>query len=211
VVNVYRAVVSGAVALLVSLSAAARATQAPPPQQPPAAAPPAPAAAAASDEPAEYYVAPGDVLRIAVWKEPELTGDVFVRLDGRITVPLVGDVIAAGRTTDYLAIEIRNKLRAFLETPQVTVTVTQAVSARFYVIGEVVTSGAFPLTGRISVLQALALAGGFREFAKKDRILIIRDRRGQRSAIPFNFRDLEIGVNLEQNVVLDAGDVIIVP
>jgi polysaccharide export outer membrane protein len=195
--------------------AAQNAAPQPTQQQQPAATAPAPAAqappASPSDEPSEYYVAAGDVLRIAVWKEPELTSDVFVRLDGRITVPLVGDVMAAGRTTDYLAIEIRNKLRAFLETPQVTVTVAQATSARFYVLGEVTTSGAFPLSGRITVLQALALAGGFREFAKKDRVVIVRDRRGQKSAIPFNFRDLEIGVNLEQNIVLDAGDVIIVP
>jgi polysaccharide export outer membrane protein len=95
--------------------------------------------------------------------------------------------------------------------PQVTVTVSQAVSARFYVIGEVTTSGAFPLTGRITVLQALALAGGFREFAKRERIVVIREKGGERRAIPFNFRDLEAGINLEQNIVVEAGDTLIVP
>jgi len=168
-------------------------------------------APAAADEMAAYSVAPGDVLRIAVWKEPELSGDAFVRLDGMITVPLVGDVKAAGKTTEQIATEVRTRLRPFLETPQVTVTVSQAVSARFYVIGEVTTSGAFPLTGRITVLQALALAGGFREFAKRERIVLIRETHGERKAIPFNFRDLEAGINLEQNIAVESGDTLIVP
>ena len=165
----------------------------------------------AVEEPAPYYVAPGDVLRIAVWKEPELSTEVFVRLDGMITVSVVGDVRAAGKTTEQIATEVRTKLRSVLEVPQVTVTVAQAVSARFYVIGEVAVSGAFPLTGRITILQALALAGGFREFAKRDRIVVIRERRGERQAIVFNFRDLEAGINLEQNIAVEAGDTLIVP
>jgi polysaccharide export outer membrane protein len=177
----------------------------------PAAAAQAPAQPMPAEEVLSYSVAPGDVLRIAVWKEPELSGDVFVRLDGMITVPLVGDIRASGKTTGQIAAEVREGLRPFLETPQVTVTVTQAVSARFYVIGEVTTSGAFPLTGRITVLQALALAGGFREFAKRERIVVIREARGERKAIPFNFRDLEAGINLEQNIVVEAGDTVIVP
>jgi polysaccharide export outer membrane protein len=172
---------------------------------------PVPSPPSLSDELGAYYLAPGDVLHVAVWKEPELTTDVSVRLDGRITVPLVGDLKAAERTAEELAVEIRSKLRAFLEVPQVTVTVAQAVSARFYVIGEVGTSGAFPLNGRITVAQALALAGGFREFAKRDRIVLLRERRGVRKAIPFNFKDLEVGSNLDQNIVLESGDTIIVP
>ena len=174
----------------------------------------APAAAsgsAAAEETIPYYVAPGDVLRLSVWKEPELSTEVFVRLDGMITIPIVGDVKAAGQTTEQIASEVRTRLRAFLELPQVTITVTQAVSARFYVIGEVVTSGVFPITGRVTVVQALALAGGFREFAKRERIMVIRERRGERKAIPFNFRDLEAGINLEQNIAVEAGDTIIVP
>ena len=159
----------------------------------------------------EYYIAPGDVLRLSVWKEPELTTDIFVRLDGRITVPLVGDIKVSGRTTESVATEVRTKLRAFLEVPLVTITVAQATSARFYVVGEVTTSAAFPLTGRITVLQAIAVAGGFRTFAKRERIVIIRERLGMKSAIPFNFRDLEMGVRLEQNIPLLSGDIIIVP
>jgi polysaccharide export outer membrane protein len=169
------------------------------------------AEAATSEEPSPYYIAPGDILHITVWKEPELTADVFVRLDGRITVPLVGDIRAGGRTIEQLTTEVRTKLRAFLEVPQVTIIVSQAVSARFFVIGEVTTSGAFPMSGSTTVIQALALSGGFREFAKRDRIVIIRDRRGERRAIPFNFRDIEAGLHLEQNIVLESGDTIIVP
>ncbi|HXK10296.1 MAG TPA: polysaccharide biosynthesis/export family protein [Vicinamibacteria bacterium] len=174
-------------------------------------APPSDTAPAATEEVVSYSVAPGDVLRISVWKEPELSTDVFVRLDGMITVPIVGDVKAAGKTTEQIATEVRTKLRAYLEVPQVTITVTQAVSARFYVIGEVTVSGAFPLTGRITVLQALALAGGFREFAKREKIVVIREHRGERKAILFSFRDLEAGVNLEQNIPVEAGDTLIVP
>jgi polysaccharide export outer membrane protein len=172
---------------------------------------PSVAATPAAEEPRPYFVAPGDVLRIAVWKEPELSNEVFVRLDGMITVSVVGDVRAAGKTTEQIATEVRTKLRAVLEVPQVTVTVAQAVSARFYVVGEVAVSGAFPLTGRISFLQALALAGGFREFAKRDRIIVIRERGAERQAIVFNFRDLEAGINLDQNITVEAGDTLIVP
>jgi polysaccharide biosynthesis/export protein len=198
-----RSIVLSWVGVVVSLGgvSAALAAQVPAPDTTPAAA----------EESSPYYVAPGDVLRISVWKEPELSTEVFVRLDGMITVSVVGDVRAAGKTTEQIATEVRTKLRSVLEVPQVTVTVAQAVSARFYVIGEVAASGAFPLTGRLSVLQALALAGGFREFAKRDRIVVIRDRRGQRQAIVFNFRDLEAGINLEQNIAIEAGDTLIVP
>src|SRR5262249_16784448 len=132
-----------------------------------------------------------------------------VRLDGKITVPLLGDMQAAGRTPDELTIEIRTSLRRFLEVSQVTVGVANAGSARFYVIGEVTTSGSFALSGRFTVLQALAIAGGFREFAHKERIMIIRDGAQGRVAITFNYRDLEVGNKLEQDIPLEPGDVII--
>ena len=199
-----RSVVLSWVGVVVSLGSGVSAA-------PAAQVPVADSAPAAPEESGPYYVAPGDVLRIAVWKEPELSGEVFVRLDGMITVPVVGDVRAAGKTTEQIATEVRTKLRAVLEVPQVTITVSQAVSARFYVIGEVAASGAFPLTGRLTILQALALAGGFREFAKRERIVVIRERRGERKAIPFNFRDLEAGINLDQNIAVEAGDTLIVP
>jgi polysaccharide export outer membrane protein len=179
---------------------------------------PAPAqtkpAAAKAPEPEslpDYYLAPGDILQISVWKEPELRENVFVRLDGKITVPLIGDVVAAGRTIEQLTSEVTTRLKGFLETPQVTITLAQAVSARFFVIGEVGHSGSYPLTGRTTVLQALALAGGFREFAKREKIMVIREKRGERNALAFNFRDVGDGTKLEQNIVLESGDTVIVP
>jgi polysaccharide export outer membrane protein len=195
------------VAIVLVAIAAPAARAAGPADKPRTTAPPSPVAMAP-----EYLVAPGDVLKVGVWKEPELTTEVAVRLDGRITVPLLGDVQAAGRTPDQLAVEIQTRMARFLEVPpQVTVTVAQAVSARFYVLGDVINSGAFPLTNRTTVLQALALAGGFKEFAKRERIIIIRERAAVRTAIPFNYAEVEAGNRLEQNIPLEAGDTILVP
>ena len=184
------------------------------PAEPPASTAGSPAVVADSlqdPEPYEYLIAPGDVLSITVWKEPSLSTEAAVRLDGKITVPLMGDILAEGRSPDELTLIIRGGLLQFLEVPQVTVSVAQALSARFYVIGEVTISSSFPLTGRITVLQALATAGGFLEFAKRERIMIIRESRGIKQAIPFNFREIEQGLNLQQNIVLKPGDTVVVP
>lgn len=189
--------------LLVGASGAVHADQKP-------AAPKAPVSAAPV-EPPDYQIAPGDVLRIAVWKEPELSASVSVRLDGKVTVPLLGDIRAAGRTPMQLTTEVREKLGRFLEVPQVTITVADAVSSRFFIVGEVQAGGAFPLTNRTTVLQAIALAKGLRQFAKADRILIIREVRGDLKAIPFNLREVERGINLDQNIALEPGDTIIIP
>jgi polysaccharide export outer membrane protein len=156
-------------------------------------------------------VGTGDVLQILVWKEPELTREVSVRLDGRITLPLLGDVVAAGRTPADLGAELTRHLTRFLEAPVVTVAVAQANSTRFFVLGQVKTPGAYPLSGRTTVIQALALAGGFTEFAKTDRILIIRDDPGMRVPLTVNFKKLEGDNDLGQNVLLRPGDTIVVP
>jgi polysaccharide export outer membrane protein len=153
-------------------------------------------------------VGPGDVLQVVVWKEPELTRDVLVRSDGRATLPLLGDVDAAGRTPGQLADQIARGLGRFVTSPQVTVGVSQALSARVYVIGQVVRSGEIPLSVPLTVVQALALSGGFKEFAKTDSILVVsRDR----VVTPFNYKRFEAGRDLEQNVTLQAGDTIVVP
>jgi polysaccharide export outer membrane protein len=155
-----------------------------------------------------YKVGPGDMLQIVVWKEPELTRDALVRMDGRITVPLLGDVDASGRTPKQLAEEIARGLGRFVTSPQVTVGVSQAMSARIYVIGQVVRSGEIPLSVPLTVVQALALSGGFKEFAHTDSIIIVGHDRSSR---PFNYKKFEVGRDLEQNVVLRAGDTIVVP
>ena len=150
----------------------------------------------------------GDVLRITVWKEPDLTLDVTVRLDGMITVPLLGDVQAAGRVPSQLAGTLVTELKRFIENPRVTVTVSQATSAKIYVVGQMVRPGEFPLSGRMTVLKALALAGGFKEFAKPESIVIIRE---DQRVIPFNFKHVGEGKDMSQNVLLSAGDTIVVP
>lgn len=184
---------------------------APAPTPEPSAASRGQAAPPAAAEPYSYVIAPGDVLHILVWKEPTLTTDTAVRLDGKITVPLLGDVQAEGRTPDELTLAINTGLRQFLSVPRVTVSVAQALSARFYVIGEVAVPGSFPFTGRITVLQALAIAGGFKEFAKRERIMVIRKTRDGHQAIPFNYRDIEAGVGLEQIITLQPADTVVVP
>jgi polysaccharide export outer membrane protein len=169
------------------------------PEQPPAA-----ATAAATN----YTIGPSDVLQIIVWKEPELTRDVTVRFDGKITVPLLGDLQAAGRTPAEVADSLTQGLKHFIDAPRVTVGISQANSSRFYVVGLVIRSGEFPLAGHTTVLQGLALAGGFKEFAKTDGIVIVR--RDQ-SVVPVNYKRIADGKDVAQNVLLAPGDTIVVP
>jgi polysaccharide export outer membrane protein len=170
-----------------------------------------PAKADRPEQKLEYLIGPGDVLQIFVWKEADLTKEVTVRLDGRVTVPLLGDVDAAGRSPQQLSEELAKSLGKFLESPRVTVGVSQANSTRFYVVGLVGKPGEFPLSGRTTFLQGLALAGGFRDFAKTDSILIIRQERSGQNVIPVNYKKIEDGKDVSQNVPLRPGDTIVVP
>jgi polysaccharide export outer membrane protein len=164
--------------------------------------------AAGSPTSAVYTIGPADVLQIIVWKEPELTRDVTVRFDGMITIPLLGDVPAAGRTPGAVAEALTSGLQRFIQTPRVTVGIAQAMSARFYVVGQVGRSGEFPLSGRTTVLQALALAGGFRDFAKTDDIVLVRQ---DQTVVPVNYKRIADGKDTSQNVVLRPGDTLVVP
>ena len=155
-----------------------------------------------------YTIGLGDMLRVAVWKEPELTLDVTVRPDGKITVPLLGDVEAAGRSPGQLAGTLAAELQQLVESPRVTVSVTQATSARIYVVGQTLRPGEFPLSGRMTVLKALALAGGFKEFARPEDIVIVRE---DQTVLPFNYKRVAEGKDMSQNVLLAAGDTIVVP
>ena len=166
-----------------------------------------PAASQASRS-AGYTIGPADVLQITVWKEPDLTRDVTVRFDGMITFPLVGDVQAAGQTPGQLAGSLIKGLERFVETPRVTVAVGQANSARFYVLGLVGRSGEFPLSGRTTVLQGLALAGGFKDFAKPEGIVIVRQ---DQTVVPVNYKRIADGKDISQNILLAPGDTIVVP
>jgi polysaccharide export outer membrane protein len=155
-----------------------------------------------------YTIGPSDILQIIVWKEPDLTRDVTVRFDGMITVPLLGDLRAAGRTPGELADSLAQGLKQYIEIPRVTVGVSQTNSARFYVIGQVTKSGEFLLSGHTTVLQGLALAGGFRDFAKTDSIVIVR--RDQ-TVVPINYKRIADGRDVSQNILLAPEDTIVVP
>ena len=170
--------------------------------------PPAAAAApAVADQ--EYRIGPQDVLQIDVWKEPEITRTIPVRPDGKISLPLLHDVQAAGLTAMQLAVNIRDGLTKYLNSPQVTVTVTQINSRRVFVTGEVNKSGALPLLPGMTALQALATSGGFTQFAKEKGIYILRTENGKQVKLPYNYKDVLKGT--KEDVPLQAGDVIVVP
>lgn len=165
-------------------------------------------AAKQTDE-TEYRIGPQDVLQIDVWKEPEITRTIPVRPDGKISLPLLNDVQAAGLTAMQLAGKIREGLTKYLTNPQVTVTVTQINSRRVFVTGEVVKSGALPLLPGMTVLQALSSSGGFTQFAREKGIYILRTENGKQVKLPYNYREVLKGK--QEDVVLQPGDVIVVP
>lgn len=166
--------------------------------------------APATTDPA-YVIGAEDMLDINVWKEPDVSRIVPVRPDGRISLPLINDVQAAGLSPQQLAATITESLRKYLNEPQVTVIVTAINSQRVYVVGEVLRAGAFPLIPGMTILQALSSAGGFTAFADVKKIHVIRLRDGKHIELPFNYRDVLKGDNPNQNVKLEPGDTVVVP
>jgi polysaccharide export outer membrane protein len=158
-----------------------------------------------------YVIGPQDVLDISVWKETELTQTVPVRPDGKISMPLLNDVQAAGLTPVQLKAQITEGLKKFLANPEVTVIVTQINSQRVFIMGEVTHAGAYPLLPQMTILQALSSAGGFTQFANLKKIYMFRMENGKQVNYPFNYRDVIHGKNTNQNVELKAGDTIVVP
>lgn len=158
-----------------------------------------------------YVIGPQDVLDINVWEEPSVSRTVPVRPDGKISLPLLNDIQAAGLTPDQLGKEITKDLHKYLENPQVTVIVTAINSQRFYMLGEVKRPGTFQLLPNMTVLQALSDAGGFTPFAKLKDIYVLRTENGRQEKFPFNYKDVIKGENPQQNLVLEAGDTIVVP
>src|SRR5712692_5017301 len=149
---------------------------------------------------AEYLIGPEDVLDIAVWNNTEISRTVPVRPDGKISLPLLNDVQAAGLTPMQLGSEIKEKLRKFISEPQVTVIVTKSNSQRVFIVGEVARAGAYPLLPNMSVLQALSSAGGFTQFANKKKIHVLRMENGKPISLPFSYKDVVSGLHSEQNV-----------
>jgi polysaccharide export outer membrane protein len=159
-----------------------------------------------------FVIGADDVLSISVWKEPEVSRLVPVRSDGKISLPLAGEVQAAGTTPRQLEKSIAAKLQSYISEPEVTVIVQQINSQKFNILGLVSKPGAYPLTNSATVLDAIALAGGFRDFAKQKSIYILRQNPdGSQTRIPFNYKDVIKGKNVEQNIRLQPRDTIVVP
>jgi polysaccharide export outer membrane protein len=154
---------------------------------------------------------PNYVLDVNVWKEPDVSRTVPVRPDGKISLPLLNDVQAAGLTPAQLAAQVTDSLKKYVTNPQVTVIVTVINSQRVYILGEVTRPGAFPLIPGMSVLQALSSAGGFTQFAKVKSIFVRRFENGKEEKFPFNYREVIGGKKPEQDILLKAGDTIVVP
>jgi polysaccharide export outer membrane protein len=169
------------------------------------------AAASVNPSDPDYKIGPQDMVRIDVWKEPEISRTTPVRPDGRISLPLLNDVQAAGLTPTQLAGVITEGLKKFITNPQVTVGVTEINSRRVYVTGEVLKPGAFPLQAGMTVLQALTSSGGFTQFAKIKGIYVLRTEDGKQVKHPFNYKDVVKGKKPELNIVMEPGDVIVVP
>ena len=165
----------------------------------------------AVDNDTEYKIGPQDTLRIDVWKEPDISRIVPVRPDGKISLPLLNDVQAAGLTAMQLAEVISEGFKKFINNPQVTVSVAEINSRRIYVTGEVLKPGTFPLLPNMTVLQALSSSGGFTQFARVKSIYVLRKEEGKDVKHPFNYKDVVSGKKPEQNILLEPGDVIVVP
>lgn len=159
----------------------------------------------------EYVIGAEDVLDISVWKEPDVSRTVPVRPDGKISLPLLNDVQAAGLTPMQLALSVTEKLRKFLAEPQVTVIVVSINSRRIHIVGEVGRAGTYPMLPNMTVLQALSGAGGFSQFAKQKDIYVLRNENGKQIKFPFNYKDVIQGKRPEQNILLKPGDTIVVP
>jgi polysaccharide biosynthesis/export protein len=159
-----------------------------------------------------YIIGNGDILEIVTWKEEDFSREeIIVRLDGMISFPLLDDVMAAGKTPTQLKLDIQDGLKAYVSEPHVTVTVRSAASKRFYILGEVVNTGEYPLTKNLTVLQAFALAGGFTEWASKKEIILFRRDQGKETVIRIDYKDIVKGKDFSQNVEIRADDTIVVP
>jgi polysaccharide export outer membrane protein len=161
--------------------------------------------------PPGYVIGPEDVLSIVFWREKNLSSEVVVRPDGRISLPLLNDVQAAGLTADELREKVMTEANNFVEDATATVVVKQINSRKVYITGNVNKPGLYPLTGPMNVLQLIAVAGGLLEFANGEKIRVMRIENGNPIAQPFNYKSVAEGKNLRQNIELRPGDTVVVP
>jgi polysaccharide export outer membrane protein len=161
---------------------------------------------------APYTVKPGDTLQVSVWKEPDLQGPVLVRPDGAFSFPLAGQMDARNKTVQELQQELTSRLKKYISDPVVTVSIQEIKGNKVYVIGQVQKPGDFIVNPRVDVMQALSMAGGTTPFAALGDITILRRTdTGQQQALPFHYTEVLHGKNLNQNIMLQAGDVVVVP
>lgn len=199
-----------AVAVLVVCSAVSAAGQ----QAPPAARNSSPSTVktpAGPEVPPDYVIGPDDVLTIVFWREKEMSGDQQVRPDGRITLPLINDIIAAGFTPEQLRLRLNEAAAQHLVDPMATVAVKEIRSRKVFVVGQIAKPGPYPLGGPTTVAQMLAVAGGPLEFAETKQISIVRNDKGKQVRLTFNYDDFKKGRNLQQNIELKPGDTIVIP
>ena len=159
----------------------------------------------------DYIIGPGDALEISVWDNAALTKQLTVLPDGKIHFPLIGEVVVGGKTIAELKEELKERIGKFVPDTDLSVMVQQTGSLMIYVIGEVNRPGRFNLNANINVLQALAMAGGFTEWAKKNKIKIFRETNGKTQVIPFSYDDIVEEKNIDSNIKLKRGDIIFVP
>ena len=171
-----------------------------------------PAQSATGVRPDSYIIGAEDVLSIYVWKEPDMSKTVPVRPDGMISLPLVGEIKAAGYTPVQLQDVLSESMKKLISDPQVTVVVEKVSSLSFNIVGEVLRPGYFPLTRRMTVLDAIAMAGGFKDFAKTKKVYVLRtSANGTQERLLFNYKDVIKGKNPQQNIELLPRDTIVVP
>lgn len=197
--------------LVVSLVVVAGADQTAPPPRPPQ---PPPAQAAANPQaevPSDYVIGAQDVLGVVFWREPDVSGDVTVRPDGRISIPVIGTLQAGGLRPEELQQQIAKAASKYMADPNVAVVVRTINSRKVFVTGSVRTPGAHPLVGPLSVLQAIAMCGGLSEYANAKNITVLRTEGGRIQTFKFNYKDVVNGKRLEQNIQLRPGDTVVVP
>lgn len=190
---------------------AAPASTAPATPAPSAAPPPGVLPAGVTPPPADYVIGPDDVLQVVFWREKELSSEVTVRPDGKVSLALLNDIQASGLTPDQLRKNVMDAAARFVTDPSVTIVVKTINSRKVYVTGQVNKPGTFALTDAMTVLQMLALAGGLQEYADAQNILVMRMEQGQTKSFKFNYKDVRKGKNLQQNILLKPGDTIVIP
>jgi polysaccharide export outer membrane protein len=194
---------------LAAQAPAANSNNGPPTTQPTATSSASPATKPHDDT---FIIGADDVLAVNVWKEPDISRSVPVRSDGMISLPLAGELQASGQTPHQLEIAIAGKLKSYISEPEVTVIVQEIRSQKFNILGQVARPGSYPLTNASTVLDAIALAGGFRDFAKQKNIYILRQNPdGGQSRLPFNYKEVIKGKDSAQNIKLQPRDTIVIP